>query len=325
MLTADMIHHRASAEFNNFYTGHQLHFHLVRHVPHPLRQAETHSPLWGTGSHLAGPLLSGTGLSRRAQRQCWYFRASQRTHPWSCGGQKAHVILTVVPNRLPSELSRLPQVVVDHCLQDDGVPASFVHVVVWVLPRRSDGDVSPAYGPPTLRVATVLEGGHGIVQPLSARKRHEALVQPLQDGGGDLAHDHKHCSNSHPEHHGDSPVLPGPGEPPQCDGQPAARLDGDPVVCPAPFDGRFDLFEQTVERRACHAKLRLPLLIVERFGRSPQVLSGAPVANPDRPVGGGGEAQDSSERGQHERPPPPQIVPPPPVPLNHLSHSPPPQ
>lgn len=231
--------------------------------------------------------------------------------------------MTVVTSRLPSELTRLPHVVVDHRLQDHGVPASLVHVVARVLPRRSDGNVSPAYGPRTLRVAPVLEGGHGIVQSLSARKRHKVLVQLLQDGGGDLAHDPKYGSDSHPEHHGDGPVLPGPGEPPQCDGQPAARLDGNPTVRPSPFDGRSDLFEQVVERRACHAKLRFPLLIVERFGRRPKVVSGAPVADPDRSAGGGDEAQDSAEGGQHERLPPPQILPPPPVPLYHLPPSPP--
>ena len=37
------------------------------------------SPLWGTGNHQGGPLLSGTGRSWKALWHCWYFQASRRT------------------------------------------------------------------------------------------------------------------------------------------------------------------------------------------------------------------------------------------------------
>lgn len=183
--------------------------------------------------------------------------------------------------------------------------------------------MGPADAPCTLRVAAVLEGCDSVVQPLSARERHEAVIQSLYYGGGDLANDDTHRGDPHPEHLGDGAVLARPGEPPQRNGQSAARLDGDAVVRPAAFNGRTEHFDQVVERRSGYAKLRLPLLVVEGFSSGPKVVSGAPVSNPHRPVGGGDETEHRSNGGQHEGSPPPQIQPPPPVPL-HLLPLPPP-
>lgn len=125
---------------------------------------------------------------------------------------------------------------VDHRLQDEGVPASLVDEVVRVVPGRGDGDVGPADDPGTLRVAAVLEGSDGVVQPVSTWQRHVARVEPLHNGRGDLTHDDAHGGDAHAEQVGDGAVLPGPGVPPQGDGQSAARLDGDPVVGSPTFD-----------------------------------------------------------------------------------------
>lgn len=125
--------------------------------------------------------------------------------------------------------------------------------------------MSLAYGPRTLRVASVLEGSHDVVQPLSARKRHVSMMQPLQDGGGDLTHNHTHGSDPYPEHHRDRPIISGPCEPQQGDCQPATGLDWHPVVRPASFNGWSNLFEHVVEGVCGDPKLRFPLILVEEF------------------------------------------------------------
>lgn len=184
-------------------------------------------------------------------------------------GHKDKLGLPAGPRRGRNEPSPLPQswshvnqnpsspgLVLDHRLQDDGVPASPARVVVGPAPRengRGDGDMGCANRPGTPRGASLLESGHDLLQPLPACKRHRPLVEPLQDGGSDLADDA-------------TLFLPsGSGEPPQGDRQPALRLDWDAKVGPASLDGRFDPLEQAVKSGPGHAKLRFPLILIEQF------------------------------------------------------------
>lgn len=160
---------------------------------------------------------------------------------------------------------------VHHSLQNDRVPCSLVDVVLRFVSRGRYGDVGGPYGSCALRVAPVFKRFDGGVQPLSARQRHEALVQPVHDGGRDLPDDDADGRQADAEHLRDGAVLPRASVPPEGDGEAAAGLDGLPVVCPAPLDVGANQIHQVTERSPRDSELCLPLLFVEIRGRLPEV------------------------------------------------------